>query len=1036
TKLYLQASGQQALTTAQGVALWERALAQPGGHYVISGERARIERALVMHSPLPTSAVPEPAAAGAARRPELRGLTLAQCVQWELREQIGALLKLDREQIRAQENLADYGFDSITLVQWAQLISRHYAIEVTPAIFFSQTSLEKVASYLLAQHEARLGVFYGPSLSAPTAPATAAAVSRAPARAQRIEPVQSATTGTPEPIAIIGLAGRFAQARTVEEFWSLLVDGREAIAEIPAERFDWREAYGKGEITSKWLGTLPGVAEFDTLFFDISPREALTMDPRQRLLLQEAWKALEDAAYGQAQCTQQTIGVFVGVEQGDYQALSGGQGTLTSNHDAILASRLSYFLDLRGPAMALNTSCSSGLVAAHQACLSLRAGDCDTAIAAGVNLMLAPYAYVGMTQAGMLSEDGRCYAFDRRANGLVPGEAVVAVVLKRLSRAQADGDPIRAVIVGSGINYDGHTNGITAPSGAAQARLIGEVYARAGIDARQIGYVVTHGTGTRLGDPVEVNALQEVFGAHTAERGFCALTSTKGNVGHTFAASGLVNLVCAVQALQHRQIPASLHCEEQSEYIDWERSAFHVNRQTRPWLSDGPRHAALSAFGMSGTNVHMVVREADAPVEAVQTGVAPYLLMALSAKSAVALQQRLRDLRVLLQSRAWDAAAVQSLAYTLLCGRQHFAHRCVVVAQDVDDALHLLARAEAGEQPVNVFAGIVSREFSGQKALLQYGQELIDRVSTGSVGGRDAHEALYALADLYCQGYALPWATLFGEPSPRRIALPTYPFARDLHWFGTAAPSRDDAGTAREITLVATAALAERAPRAARASGKPAGIALTRLTSTPARAATASVAAAVQREPVAGADVAPAVVAPAVVKAAVVAPAVVAPMRLDTIPDMGKVQAELMRTLADALYMDVSDVEPQKPFAEMGLDSIIGVEWVRMINRRYDLSMPAARIYDHPNVQQLAQYLTQLMAQRPHEAIPTHMPTPVEESVAPVPMLEASDVTPPTPEVHATRSGSAAPRAAGSPDAIAIIGMSGRYPDAPDLDTF
>ncbi|MEX1830151.1 beta-ketoacyl synthase N-terminal-like domain-containing protein, partial [Luteibacter sp. CQ10] len=343
----------------------------------------------------------------------------------------------------------------------------------------------------------------------------------------------------------------------------------------------------------------------------------------------------------------------------------------------------------------INTSCSSGLVAAHQACQSLRAGDCDTAIAAAVNLMLTPHAWWGMSQAGMLSEDGRCRAFDRRANGLVPGEAVVAVVLKRLSRAQADGDPIHALIVGSGINYDGRTNGITAPNGAAQAELIGEVQARAKIDPGQIGYVVTHGTGTRLGDPVEINALDEVFGAKAPAPGYCALTSVKGAVGHAFAAAGLVNLVCAVQALTQRTIPPSLHCEERSDYIDWSRSAFEVNRERREWVSATPRVAAVSAFGMSGTNAHMLLREYEAPAVAEEGGPA-YWLLAVSAKSGEALRERLADLATALRGRAWGAADVRSLGYTLLCGRQAFSHRCVVVAQDADDAIRLLECAAAG----------------------------------------------------------------------------------------------------------------------------------------------------------------------------------------------------------------------------------------------------------------------------------------------------------------------------------------------------
>jgi polyketide synthase PksN len=235
------------------------------------------------------------------------------------------------------------------------------------------------------------------------------------------------------------------------------------------------------------------------LFFEISPQEAQWMDPRQRLLLQGSWKALEEAGYGAAQLSSQKIGMFVGVEQGEYGALTGGRGGVTSNHEGVLAARLAYFLNLRGPVMAINTSCSSGLVAVHQGCASLLNGECDAVIAAGANVLLTPQVYVGMSQSGMLSPEGRCYAFDRRANGMVPGEAVVAVVLRRLSDAQADADQIHGVILGSGINYDGKTQGLTAPSGLAQTELIREVQRRAGVDAGRIEYVVTHGTGTALG---------------------------------------------------------------------------------------------------------------------------------------------------------------------------------------------------------------------------------------------------------------------------------------------------------------------------------------------------------------------------------------------------------------------------------------------------------------------------------------------------------------------------------------------------------
>jgi acyl transferase domain-containing protein len=724
----------------------------------------------------------------AAQRAELKGLKLEECVLWELKEQLGELLKLGRERLGAEENLADFGADSILLAGFARVLSRQYAVEVTPAIFFTYPTLGKLAKYFVEEYSQQMKERYGEGEGE---------VRRVRRRrkVRRVEPAGAQAELEREPIAIIGMSGRFPQARTVQELWKILEQGREAIEEIPAERFDWRECYGseaeEGKANSRWLGVLPGVSEFDPLFFEISPREAQLMDPRQRLLLQEAWRALEDAGYGAQHLSAKKVGMFVGVEQGDYQLLVGEKSAVTSNHDGILAARLAYVLDLRGPTMAINTACSSGLVAAHQACLSLRAGECETAIAAGVNVLLTRHNYVAMSQAGMLSPDGRCYAFDERANGLVPGEAVVALVLKRLSQAQADGDPIYAVIRGSGINYDGRTNGITAPNGASQTQLIREVYERSGISAKELQYIVTHGTGTRLGDPVEINALNEAFRGAGAQAGGCALTSTKGNFGHTFAASGLLSVVSLVESMRRGVIPASVNCERESDYIAWKESPFYVNKTRRPWeVQAGLRRlGAVSAFGVSGTNAHMVIESHEEPAS--EAGFAsPYVLLVLSGKTAEALQRRRDDLVEVLRAQEWDGPALARVSYTLLSGRQHFAHRWAVVAKDREHAVDLLGRLGGAQRQSNLFNGKVGREFVGQRALQHYAQDLLGRLS-GMGEEQTYQEGLYALADLYCQGYELPWEKLFGEHPPRRIHLPTYPFEREHHWVEASdAPSR------------------------------------------------------------------------------------------------------------------------------------------------------------------------------------------------------------------------------------------------------
>ncbi|XXT21476.1 SDR family NAD(P)-dependent oxidoreductase [Sorangium sp. So ce429] len=772
---------------------------------------------------------PAPVAARAPRsRPELRGLSLEECALWELRDLLSAVVELPREKLDAHGNLAEFGLDSIKLAEFAKRLSQHYALEITPAVFFSQSSLAKLSEHLVGTHGEHLRRFYGESgddrAGAPV-PATTVVPSVTPEPEPPPFPAAARATDGPEPIAIVGMSGRFPGARTVEELWDILASGREAIEEIPRERFDWRAIYEPtngspvtSKTNSKWMGVLPGADEFDPLFFEISPREALSMDPRQRLLLQEAYRALEDAGYAAAQLGRDTIGVFVGVEQGDYQALlsdDGVEGSIASSHEGILAARLSYFLNLRGPVLALNTACSSGLVAAHQACMSLRARECDAAIAAGVNLVATPHSYVGMSQAGMLSPDGKCYAFDRRANGLVAGEAVVAVVLKRLSQARADGDPIYAVIRGSGINYDGKTNGITAPSGAAQTELIEGVHRRAGIDQAAIEYIVTHGTGTRLGDPVEINALTDAFKRVQHEEAFCALTSTKTNVGHTFAASGLVSLVGLVQALRHETIPASLHCEQLSDYIDWSRSPFFVNTRNKAWRKrpDRPRLGAVSAFGLSGTNAHMVVEGDDAPEAlASRSPTASYFLLALSAKTDEALLQRTRDLVDLLKdgTSAWDAPALASLSYTLLNHRQHLHHRCAVVIADRAQAIAVLERAGSGESHAALLRGKVAKEFVEQPALKRYVQNLLATLPAQGGDPQAYRESLTALADVYCQGYQLDWQKLYGDVRPTRVRVPTYPFARKRYWIQPA-PRTPAAAT---VTEQATSSDGSDSPRA------------------------------------------------------------------------------------------------------------------------------------------------------------------------------------------------------------------------------
>ncbi|EFL43489.1 mixed type I polyketide synthase [Streptomyces griseoflavus Tu4000] len=558
--LYLSSSGLRLLEEAEGLTLFERLLGEGGTQRIVmAGDPARV-RDMLDAGPAPAGsrhevrpAAPVSRPAGTTNTEDGDDMDAEALVLSALSTAIVDVLRVPREDIHADENFSELGFDSVSLAKLARVLGESLAIDVLPSVFFSHPSPEKLVAHLIAEHAETLSrhhtertrasdtaaaSFAGPASS--VAPEAQPSVTAAEDRTAVPATPRPAAHAEPEPIAVIGMSGRFPAARSVDEFWENLLRGKDALSPVPADRrADWAGP------EASWLeavrcGFVPGVAEFDAAFFEISPREARTMDPRQRLLLQETWHALEDAGYGERRLRAGTIGMFVGAEQGDYAGLTGGEGGITAQHEAIMAARLAYLLDFSGPVLAVNTACSSGLTAAHQACASLRGGECDTAVVAAVNLATTARGLAEMDKAGMLSESGVCRAFDKRADGMVLGEAVPALVLKRLSRAEADGDRVLAVIRGSGMNYDGRTNGITAPNGAAQARLYRQVHERHGIDPERIEHIVAHGTGTRLGDPVEVNALNEAYRERTDRTGFCALTSTKTQVGHTLAASGLV----------------------------------------------------------------------------------------------------------------------------------------------------------------------------------------------------------------------------------------------------------------------------------------------------------------------------------------------------------------------------------------------------------------------------------------------------------------------------------------------------------------
>ncbi|MFP3938811.1 MAG: amino acid adenylation domain-containing protein [Thermoanaerobaculia bacterium] len=501
-------------------------------------------------------------------------------------------------------------------------------------------------------------------------------------------------------VAIIGMAGRFPGAADVDELWRGLAAGDELITTFTAEEL--AEAGVDPSLLAdpayvRASGVLDGADRFDAAFFELSPREAELMDPQHRVFLECAWHALEDAGYPPGR-TPGAVGVWAGVGMNTYllQSGLGEEGSTAARYQAFIGNdkdfvptRVSYKLDLTGPSVNVQTACSSSLVAVHLACRSLEAGECDVALAGGVTIR-APlkegYLY---EEGGILSPDGHCRAFDAGAQGTVFGSGAAGVVLKPLERARADGDPIHAVIKGSAINNDGALKvGYTAPSVEGQARVIAAALEQAGVHPDTVGLLEGHGTGTPLGDPVEVEALTHAYRLQTERRGFCALGSVKANVGHLDTAAGLTGLIKAVQALRHRTLPPSTNYEEPNPKLDLDASPFFITAEARPWPRDGaPRRAGVSSFGIGGTNAHVVLEEAPEPEPSARSG-RPWQLLTLSARVPEALAAASRNLAVRLREGVRDAPEepLADVAFTLQTARRAFEHRRIVIAGGAGEA--------------------------------------------------------------------------------------------------------------------------------------------------------------------------------------------------------------------------------------------------------------------------------------------------------------------------------------------------------------
>jgi len=549
-----------------------------------------------------------------------------------------------------------------------------------------------------------------------------------------------------EPIAIIGMGCRFpGGGDNPESFWRILRDGVDTISEIPPSRWDVDAYYNPnpaapGKIYCRYGGFLKDVENFDPQFFGISPREAMSLDPQQRLLLEVSYEALEHANCAPDSLFESRTGVFVGLISTDYamtilpnpEQIDAYFGT--GNSYSVSAGRLSYILGLTGPCMTVDTSCSSSLVALHLASHSLRRRECDMSLVCGANLILAPMLSITFSKAGMLAADGRCKTFDASANGYARGEGCGVVILKRLSDAVANHDNILAVIRGSAVNQDGPSGGLTVPNGPSQEKVIREALQNSRVEPSQVSYIEAHGTGTSLGDPIEIGALTAVFGKNRTQDQPLIVSSVKTNVGHLESAAGMASLIKVILSLQHEEIPPHLHFSKPNPHIPWDRIAIKVPTERVPWLSgEKPRIAGISSFGFSGTNAHVLVEDFRLKNKELESQVAGHRshLLCLSAKTEKSLKNLAERYEHYLAEN--PKADMGDVCFSANTGRSHFNRRVCVIAENREQTKEKLSAFRTGQETSGVFKGQAAEPpriaflFTGQGSqYIGMGRELYD----------------------------------------------------------------------------------------------------------------------------------------------------------------------------------------------------------------------------------------------------------------------------------------------------------------------
>ncbi|NML68958.1 SDR family NAD(P)-dependent oxidoreductase [Chryseobacterium sp. RP-3-3] len=698
------------------------------------------------------------------------------------------ILKLDTAEMDLELEFGEFGFDSISLTQFSNALNETYDLHLMPTIFYNYPTLHELGSFLMEEHadnvvKENISPFEANELGFDI-PEEIRTTETGKMRSQRTEQ---------EEVAIIGIAGRLPGAENLDVFWKNLVNMYDAISEVPADRWNWKNYFGdpfkeKNKTRAIHGGFITDIDKFDALFFNISPHEAELMDPQQRITLELVYHLFENAAIRPEDLKGTDTGVFVGVSSTDYSILLKEHADVVSEahfstgySHAVLANRISYLFDLHGPSEAIDTACSSSLVAIHRAVENIRSGYCSMAVAGGVNALLAPDLTLSFTQAGMLSEDGRCKTFDKKANGYVRSEGVGFILLKSLKQAEKDGDTIFGIIKGSNENHGGKANTLTSPNPKAQKDLLVNTYLKSGVSLRDVTYIETHGTGTPLGDPIETEALKAAFREIAAIQNlpikgtsFCKLGSVKTNIGHLESAAGIAGVLKVILSMQHQILPGNPHLTSPNEYLELEGSPFELVKETQNWKSDRPRIAGVSSFGFGGSNAHVIVQEY--PKKKLDySSENELVVICLSANTTATLQQLKNNyLHFIQENKQTD---LKNMAYTLHIGREELKYRWAAVVSDMGE----LKESLYGSKQEREFEGIVSK-------------------SKGKKSGEN--QELTELAIAWVEGYVVDWTKQYKNKRPVKLQLPNYPFARNRHWIPVKSIELESGIAVKEIIKV------------------------------------------------------------------------------------------------------------------------------------------------------------------------------------------------------------------------------------------